>query len=107
MNNTAEQTRTWTAKITVRQNSADRGEVIDADLPAPRYAEGFMGFPDLLRETEREALRQAAEYVREGFGSEASVEIFKTTKARGTEYDRPGGHAYRDGDQVVAYRWGR
>lgn len=90
--------RTWDAEITCYpQAHSTAGEVVPADPPEW----------DLLRECEHSALREAAKLVDEGLCEQASVAIFKTTKARGREYDRPGGSAYRDGARVVAVRWGR
>lgn len=90
--------RTWDAVITCYPTAGTTGgEEVPADAPEH----------DLLRECAHSALREAAKLVEHGLCHHASVAIYKTTKARGREYDRPGGSAYSDGARVVAVGWGR
>lgn len=83
--------RTWDAVIHIA------GEQVPADLSEH----------DLVRHQEHAALREAARMVEAGLADEARVELFKTTKARGREYDRNGGYVYRDErGRVCAVRGG-
>jgi hypothetical protein len=96
------ETRKWTATISIG------GETVPADLPAPRYHEGFMGVPDLLSETRKAALAQAAEYIRAEMGDDASVAIYKQLKGDPEPvWDRSGGYVWRemDGRILVDRSW--
>ena len=84
--------RTWQAEL--RFDGYVSGERMPA-TPSPY---------DTLRETARHAERELAEYLREGLAQEAWVVMYKTTKARGTEYDRDACYMWRDGDKVYVDR---
>lgn len=88
---TTTEPRKWTATITIGD------ETIPADC----------GQWDTLRESTDAALREAREYVKAGFGSEASVTMYKQLKNDAAPViDRPGGYVYIDAaGHAVINRW--
>lgn len=84
--------RTWTAVLVARSYSQPGlTERIDAD-PQP--------LSDTLREQHRAAVAEARELVLNGLADEVQIELYKTTKARGTEFDRSGGEIWTEDGRI-------
>jgi hypothetical protein len=92
---TAEKTKTSkTWQTTIEYN----------DGPATETVPGPESPWDTLRETTTAAITEAAEYLRAGLATEARIHLYKTTKARGTEYDRQGVYLWTEDGRVYVDR---
>lgn len=79
--------RTWTATITIK------GQTYVA--PQSEY--------DLLRDQTLKAVLATVEPMRRAFATDATVKLYKTTKARGTQLDRTVS-VYTDRQGTVRYQ---
>jgi hypothetical protein len=87
-----ENTKTWTAVVVF-----DDREIIVAEQ------ENFDG---TLRGTAEAAVRQAAEYLREGLAGAARIDMWKNTKARGLERDRQAAFLWAEDGRVYVDKTG-
>jgi hypothetical protein len=98
--------RTWVAEISLRDPATGRYTSVAASLDAKWYRDEYPG--DLAKETLDAGLAEAAEYIRVGLASDARVNLWKTTKARGTEDSHQTGIVYEDDHhRVIGQRFDR
>jgi hypothetical protein len=86
-------TRTWTASLSYKDKD---GRI--------NFSTAELASADLMRTTMKEAIAEAAEYVRHGFSDKITVQLWKTTKARGTECENLRyAEVYLEGPDVMCY----
>jgi hypothetical protein len=84
--------KTWKARV----EFTAEGKSYTLDAEASRW--------DTLRETVKAATDEAATYLRAGLATEARIHMYKTTKARGTEYDRQAAYLWVEDGKVLIDR---
>lgn len=89
------ETRKWTAAVTVA--GQDVTDLLDQAYP-PNYAANT-GLSDTLKEVTNAAVALAAQLIREGIGSDASVVLFKQLKGQPEPVRDRSVYVYRDWDR--------